>query len=101
MSGDCIVWSGESNMPEVDIKQCRVDIQKCTYMSGEELSRSHVDIKPSDQSVTNIRYPDRYPVNYHPSIRFRILPHQPDLNRDHGSVFALYIWTTVLSPVCM
>ena len=51
MSGDCIVWRLDSNMSEVDIKQCRVDIRKCTYMfgeerSGEEESSSHVDIKP-------------------------------------------------------
>ena len=48
MSGDCIRWSGDPDMPNVDIKQCHVDIQKCPYKSGDELSGSHVDIKPSD-----------------------------------------------------
>ena len=51
MSGDCTFWRMDSNLSQVDIKQCCVDIRKCTYVfgeeqSGEEESSSHVDIKP-------------------------------------------------------
>ena len=31
-----IVWSGDLDMPGVDIKECRVNIPKCTYVLGEE-----------------------------------------------------------------
>ena len=97
MPRDCIVWSGESNMPEVDIKQCRVDIQKCTYVFGEEqsgsdvaikqcgigisdininkfsdmsvekLSGSHMDIKPSDVKPSDIKSSDPVNINLPPS----------------------------------
>ena len=66
MSGDCTVWRLDSNMSEVDIRQCCVDIKKCTYMSGEELSRSHVDIKPSDIKPSDIKSSD--PVNINPPL---------------------------------
>ena len=66
MSGDCICWSGDPDMPNVDIKQCHVDIQKCPYNSGDELSSSHVDIKPSDIKPSDIKSSD--PVNINPPL---------------------------------
>ena len=66
MSGDCIRWSGDPDMPNVDIKQCHVDIQKCPYKSGDELSGSHVDIKPSDIKPSDIKSSD--PVNINPPL---------------------------------
>ena len=59
-------------------------MQHYIYVRDERNKKVVIDY--SMQGVTNIRYPGYSPVNYHPSIRFRILPHQPDLNRDRGSV---------------
>ena len=62
MSGDCTVWrldtvmQCQSNLSQVDIKPCYVDIKQCSYMSGEEQSRSHVDIKPCRVDINQCNY---------------------------------------------
>ena len=56
MSGDCTVWRLDSNMSQVDIKPCRVDLKQCSYMSGEEQSCSHVDIKQYCVDINQCNY---------------------------------------------
>ena len=58
MSGDCTVWRLDTAMQceSVDIKPCHVDLKQCSYMSGEEQSRSHVDIKQCRVDINQCNY---------------------------------------------
>ena len=54
-----IVWSGDPDMPGVDIRECRVNIPKCTYVLGEEQFGEEQSIIDSIMESVNITVPLR------------------------------------------
>ena len=103
MSGDCTVWrldtamQCESNLSQVDIKECRVDIRKCTYVfgeeqSGEEESSSHVDIKPC--VVDNNQSSDSIMSSVNITLPLSVLKNVPGLT----SIFAPILAANVPLP---